>query len=170
VLIKRVVLKTGMIFKIIIKYMKLDDEDDESADVKEALRLWVLNKVQKYDVGDNTIKTLTKPFHNGLIFCALIHHMRPKLIDYDSLDKKNGKENLELALSIAEKYCNVQRYISVDDISALDELGMVVYVYDWYYGISLLVQQDIVSVNIYGLQVFVQHFVRFVTRLHVAFL
>ena len=36
----------GMIFKIIIKYMKLDEDDDESADVKEALRLWVLNKVQ----------------------------------------------------------------------------------------------------------------------------
>lgn len=132
----------GMIFKIIIKYMKLDEDDEESADVKEALRLWVLNKVQGYDVGDSEMKTLTRPFHNGLIFCALIHKMRPKLIDFASLDKAKGKDNLELALDVAEKYCNVQRYISVDDISALDELGMVVYVYDWYYGISLLAKQD----------------------------
>ena len=123
-----------MIFQIIIKYMKLDEDDEESADVKEALRLWVLNKTQKYNVGE--IKSLTKPFHNGLVFCALIHHMRPKLLDFDSLKPENKKENLELALSIAEKYCNVARYISVDDISVLDELGMVVYIYDWYYGIS----------------------------------
>jgi len=136
----------GMVFRIIIKYMKLDDDDDESADVKEALRLWVLNKIQKYDIGNNNeVKTLTKPFHNGLIFCALIHHMRPKLIDFDSLKADNKKENLELALSVAEKYCNVQRYISVSDIAELDELGMVVYVYDWYYGISLLRKQDIAA-------------------------
>ena len=125
--------------------MKLDEDDEESADVKEALRLWVLNKTQKYNVGE--IKSLTKPFHNGLVFCALIHHMRPKLLDFDSLKPENKKENLELALSIAEKYCNVARYISVDDISVLDELGMVVYIYDWYYGISLLVKQDIVRFN-----------------------
>ena len=43
-----------------------------------------------YDVGDGEMKTLTKPFHNGLIFCALIHKMRPKLIDFASLSKANG--------------------------------------------------------------------------------
>lgn len=46
-----------------------------------------------------------------LQFCALIHKMRPKLIPYDSLKKEDKLGNLKLAMTVAEKYCNVERYL-----------------------------------------------------------
>jgi len=38
----------GTVFAVIIKYMKLDEEDAGSSDVKEALLLWAKNKTTGY--------------------------------------------------------------------------------------------------------------------------
>jgi len=133
----------GLVFAVIIKYMKLDEEDSASADVKEALMLWLKNKTAGYN--NISIDNYTKSFHDGLIFCALIHKMRPKLIPYDTLSPENKIENLTLALDTAAKYCNVEKYLEPTDIAKLDELGMVIYLYDWYYGVSLLQKQDVAA-------------------------
>lgn len=131
----------GTIFQIILKYMKLDDEDvAASNDVKEAMLLWLNNKTAGYN--NVKIENFTKSFHDGLAFCALIHRMRPKLIPFESLNKENKIENLTLALNTAAKYCNVEKYLEPSDIAKLDELSMIVYLSDWYYGVSLLQQQD----------------------------
>jgi len=132
----------SLIFQIIIKYMKLDEEDDASTDVREALILWLRNKLQGYTNVTIDDKNLAKCFHDGLAFCALIHKMRPKLIPYDSLTPEDKIGNLTLALDTAAKYCNVEKYLEPTDIGKLDELGMIVYLYDWYYGIALLARQD----------------------------
>lgn len=132
----------SLIFQIIIKYMKLDEDDDAATDVREALILWLRNKLQAYPSVVIDDKNLTKSFHDGLAFCALIHKMRPKLIPFDTLTPEDKLGNLALALNTAAKYCNVERYLEPEDISKLDDLGMIVYLYDWYYGIALLAKQD----------------------------
>jgi len=78
----------GLIFTVIVKYMKFEDEEggSQSGDVKDALMLWLKNKTAGYR--DVTLENFTKSFHDGLPFCALIHKMRPKLIPYDSLKMK----------------------------------------------------------------------------------
>lgn len=68
--------------------------------------------------------------------------MRPKLIPFNKLNKDSKIENLTLALDTAAKYCNVEKYLQPEDIPKLDELSMIVYLSDWYYGVSLLQQQD----------------------------
>ena len=133
----------GLVFAVIIKYMKLDEDDAGSADIKEALQLWLKNKTQGY--AGVSIDNFTKSFHDGLVFNALIHKMRPKLIPYDSLSSENKIHNLTLALDTAAKYCNVEKYLEPTDIANLDEIGMVVYLYDWYYGVSLLQKQDVAA-------------------------
>jgi len=133
----------GLVFAVIIKYMKLDEEDSGSSDVKEALLLWLKNKTAGYR--DVSIDNFTKSFQDGLAFNALIHKMRPKLIPYDSLDKANKIHNLKLALDTAAKFCNVEKYLEPEDIANLDEIGMIVYLYDWYYGVSLLQKQDVAA-------------------------
>ena len=65
-------------------------------------------------------------------------------------------KNLELALDVAEKYCNVEKYLKAEDIPKLDELSMVVYLTDWYNGISLLQQQDAAARRIGKLVVMTQ--------------
>jgi actinin alpha len=138
----KVNLVMGTIFQIILKYMKLDeDETSTSGDLKEALMLWLTNKVAGYN--NVKIENFTKSFHDGLAFCALIHKMRPNLIPFDKLNKDEKVKNLNLAMDTAAKYCNVAKYLEANDIPKLDELSMVVYLSDWYYGVSLLQQQDI---------------------------
>jgi len=134
----------GMIFQIIIKFLKFDDEEEgQSGDVKEGLMLWLKNKTAGYR--DVSIENFTKSFHDGLAFCALIHKMRPKLIPYDTLKKGDKINNLTLALDTAAKYCNVEKYLEPTDIAKLDELSMIVYLSDWYYGVALLQKQDIAA-------------------------
>jgi hypothetical protein len=41
----------------------------------------------------------TKSFHNGMTLCALIHHFRPKLINYDALNPANSIDNLKVAFN-----------------------------------------------------------------------
>lgn len=137
----------GFIFQIIIKFMKFDDEgENTSGDVKEALMLWLKNKTAGYN--NVSIDNFTKSFHNGLAFCALIHRMRPKLLNYDSLNPSDAKGNLTLALDLGAKYCNIEKYLEVGDIPKLDEVSMIVYLSDWYYGVALLQKQDIASKRI----------------------
>jgi Ca2+-binding EF-hand superfamily protein len=133
----------GLIFAVIIKYLKLDEDDAASADIKEALLLWLKNKTAGYK--NINIENFTKSFQDGLVFNALIHKMRPKLIPFDQLDPANKIQNLTLALDTAAKYCNVEKYLNPEDIANLDEIGMVVYLYDWYYGVSLLQKQDVAA-------------------------
>ena len=83
----------GFLFQIIIKFMKIDEEGAENLDPKEALMLWLKNKTAGYN--NVTIENFTKSFHSGLVFCALIHKMRPKLFEFNSLDPNNKTQNLK---------------------------------------------------------------------------
>ena len=42
-------------------------------------------------------------WRDGLAFCAMIHHFRPNLLDYSSLDPHNVLYNNTLAFSVAER-------------------------------------------------------------------
>jgi hypothetical protein len=79
--------------------------------------------------------------------CAIIHRLRPRLIPYSDL--KGGKEgainNLTLALDHGETYCNVPKILLPTDISSLDEISMMVYLFDWYYGVATLMRQDVAA-------------------------
>jgi Ca2+-binding EF-hand superfamily protein len=134
----------GMIFQIILKFFKIeDDEGNASGDVKEALMLWLKNRTAGYSGVE--LKDWTKSFHNGLPFCALIHKMRPKLLNYDSLTPAAKLDNITLALNLGEKYINVPKYIEPSDIEKMDDVGMIVYLSDWYYGVALLQKQDVAA-------------------------
>ena len=50
--------------------------------------------------------------------------------------------NLILALDVAEHYAGVQQYVEPNDISKLDDLGMIVYLSDWFHGIAFLELQN----------------------------
>lgn len=146
----------ALVFQIIIKYLKFEEdgeeESKESADVRESLCLWLNNKVDGYD-GIETLqlqrkKIPTKAFHNGLIFNALVHKMRPRLVDYASLDGANGPANLAQALDLGEKYLNIEKYVSAEDIPKMDELSIIVYLSDWFNGVILLQRQDVAACRI----------------------
>ena len=54
------------------------------------------------DYDNVRIENLSTSFRNGLAFCAIIHHFRPHLLDYESLNPANILTNNRLAFSLAE--------------------------------------------------------------------
>jgi Ca2+-binding EF-hand superfamily protein len=142
----------ALIFQIIVKYLKFDEDDDpdsDSVDIREGLCLWLNNKVDGYSNVDPVAlkhkKIPVKRFHNGLIFNALVHKMRPKLVNYAEMDEEEAIKNLENALSLGEKYLNIEKYINAEEIQKLDELSMIVYLSDWFTGVILLQKQDVAA-------------------------
>ncbi|XP_056909236.1 F-actin-monooxygenase mical2b isoform X7 [Takifugu flavidus] len=76
------------------------------------------------------ITDLTSSWRNGLALCALIHHQRPELIDFDSLEEEDVAENNQLAFDIAEREFGIQPVIRGEEMAAAaepDQLLMVLY-------------------------------------------
>jgi len=134
----------ALIFQIIMKYLKFEeDEEGKQLDIRDALTLWLNNKTSGHS--GFKIEDLTKSFHNGMAFLALIHKMRPNLVNYEALDASDKTGNLELALTLGEKYLGIEKYVTAADILKLNEISMIVYLSDWYHGIFLLQKQDIAA-------------------------
>ncbi|KAG5261464.1 hypothetical protein AALO_G00284530 [Alosa alosa] len=73
---------------------------------------------------------LTSSWRSGLALCALIHHNRPDLIDFDSLDPRDAVSNGQLGLDVAEREFGISPIMTGTEMSLLNEadpLSMVVY-------------------------------------------
>jgi len=137
----------GLLWAIMSKYMKFgDDEEGGQLSARDALLLWVQNKLSTYD--NVKIENFTTSFHDGLALCALIHKHRPKLIDYASLTKENKQHNLRVAIDAAEAYFGLEKYLTPEDIPKLDEKSMVVYISEYYYGIAEQRKLDLAAARI----------------------
>jgi hypothetical protein len=122
----------GFVWACILKFLKFGDDADESLNAKDALLLWVANKTAGYK--GVTIEKFPNSFKDGLALCALIHSSRPGLVDYDSLE--GGDKAIEAAFDGAEKYFQMEKFVTVDEFKRFDEVSMVVYVSDYYYGMA----------------------------------
>ena len=71
----------------------------------KALQIWIKRVVSSYS--NITILDFSSSFRSGLVFCAIIHHFRPGLIDFDNLSADNVYFNNSLAFSIAENILGI---------------------------------------------------------------
>ena len=71
----------------------------------KALHIWIKRVISSYT--NITILDFSSSFRSGLVFCAIIHHFRPGLIDYDNLSAENVYFNNSLAFNVAESMLNI---------------------------------------------------------------
>jgi Ca2+-binding EF-hand superfamily protein len=136
----------GLIWAIMLRFLKFGDDTDKSLDAKTALLMWVKNKVGSYGI---EVNGFGKDWHNGLALCAIIHKHRPKLIpNFGDLSPSNGIANLNIALEAAFQYFNLEKYITAEDLLKLDDSSMVVYVSEYYYGIAEQRKMDLAAKRI----------------------
>jgi hypothetical protein len=88
------------------------------------------------------IMDMTSSWKDGLAFCALIHHFRPNLIDYDGLKPEDVYNNNDLAYRVAEEELGIPSLLDPQDMvdSAVpDKFSIVTYVSQFYH---LLKEED----------------------------
>lgn len=59
-------------------------------------------------------------WRDGIAFNALIHGLRPELIDMDSLGRNSSRANLENAFSTAEVHLGIPRLLDVEGLYCID--------------------------------------------------
>ncbi|XP_076442759.1 EH domain-binding protein 1-like [Babylonia areolata] len=92
------------------------------------------------------ITNLTTSWRNGLAFCALIHHFRPDLLEYDKLNPHDIKSNNRIAFDAAAQL-GIPKVIEPADMVLLavpDKLCVMTYLHQlrsYFTGQALQVQQ-----------------------------
>ncbi|KAK5640350.1 hypothetical protein RI129_011161 [Pyrocoelia pectoralis] len=92
------------------------------------------------------VTNLTTSWRNGIAFCALIHHFKPELIDFDSLSPHEVRANCKKAFDAADTL-GIPRVIEPSDMDMLavpDKLAVMTYLYQLrahFTGHELEVQQ-----------------------------
>ncbi|KAK7175791.1 hypothetical protein R3I93_000146 [Phoxinus phoxinus] len=83
------------------------------------LLTWCQKQTQGYR-GVN-VTDLTSCWTSGLALCALIHHFRPQIIDYDSLNEQDCAKNLQLAFDVSEKEFGIKPFITGKELASGQE-------------------------------------------------
>ncbi|KAL5008450.1 hypothetical protein ScPMuIL_014031 [Solemya velum] len=95
---------------------------------KKALLAWTENAITKrYGI---EIKDFGKSWRDGLAFNAIVHTIRPELVDMDAVRRQNAQINLEHAFSSAEEHLDIPRLLDPEDVDVEkpDEKSIMTYV------------------------------------------
>lgn len=123
----------AVLWAVMLKFLKFGDEGD-GLDAKGSLLLWVNNQVSGH--GIKPLTSFGKEWHDGLALCAIVHKHRPKLINWDGLNKSDSRACIQAAFDAAEKYFGLEQYLTVDEFLKLDEKSMLIYVSEYYLGVA----------------------------------
>jgi len=125
-------LSMGYVWIIMRSFLKFGDDDDRLS-AEKALLMWVKNQTKDY--AEVKVNGFGKDWHNGYAFCALIHKYRPDLIG-DWPPSGSNEENIKKAMDAAESWLNMEQYLLPGEIAILDDKSMIIYVSEYYYGIT----------------------------------
>jgi hypothetical protein len=80
-----------------------------------------------------------------MALCALIHKAKPAHIPLDTLAKDNGPGNVKVAFDAAKILWELDPILTPEELPKLDENTMMVFVSDYYYGLSDLRKRDLAA-------------------------
>ncbi|XP_067151183.1 nesprin-2 [Apteryx mantelli] len=108
----------------------------KSAKIKErwkisatkALLLWAKEQCSLH--GSISVTDFKSSWRSGLPFLAIIHALRPGLVDMEKAKTRTNKENLKEAFRIAELELNIPRLLEPEDVDIMnpDEKSIMTYV------------------------------------------
>ncbi len=100
-----------------------------------ALQIWCSRATASY--AGVEITDLSTSFSDGLAFCAIIHHFRPELLDFYSLDRssspKTAAANCALAFKVAEENLDIPALLDPEDMAEPDKFSVVTYLSQFYH-------------------------------------
>ncbi|KZT56334.1 hypothetical protein CALCODRAFT_524325 [Calocera cornea HHB12733] len=135
----------GMIWTLILRFT-IADISEEGLSAKEGLLLWCQRKTASYP--DVNVTDFGYSWADGLALCALIHHHRPDLLNYDTLEKSDARAMITLAFDVAAQHLNIPQLLEVSDLADArppDERSVMTYIASYFHAFSSMDQQETVS-------------------------
>ncbi|MCJ1458655.1 hypothetical protein MMC28_009029 [Mycoblastus sanguinarius] len=126
----------GLIWTLILRFT-INDINEEGMTAKEGLLLWCQRKTACYE--EVEVRDFSASWNDGLAFCALLDIHRPDLIDFEKLDKKDHRGNMQLAFDIASKEIGIPDLLDVEDVCDVakpDERSLMTYIAYWFHAFS----------------------------------
>ncbi|XP_021103430.1 nesprin-2 isoform X2 [Heterocephalus glaber] len=95
---------------------------------KKALLLWAQECCAKHE--SISVTDFKSSWRNGLAFLAVIHALRPDLVDMKSVKHRSNRDNLKEAFGIAERELKIPRLLEPEDVDIVnpDEKSIMTYV------------------------------------------
>ncbi|XP_071434583.1 F-actin-monooxygenase MICAL1 isoform X1 [Pithys albifrons albifrons] len=104
-----------------------------SEDVYKELLSWCQASTAGYR--GVAVTDFTTSWTSGLALCALIHHFRPDLVDFDSVDPEDAVRTHQMILDMAEQELGIQPVLSSTEMATMtesDRLGLITYLSQFY--------------------------------------
>ncbi|XP_049819876.1 F-actin-monooxygenase Mical isoform X3 [Aethina tumida] len=93
---------------------------------------WIAEQVKGHE--DITLTDLESVLKDGKVLCAIIHHYRPDLLDYNAIKDDNPAKNNQLAFDLLEKELGIPPIVTGEEITnSVDYLTMVSYLTQVYH-------------------------------------
>ncbi|XP_054835705.1 F-actin-monooxygenase MICAL1 [Eublepharis macularius] len=99
----------------------------------EELLSWCQTNTASYP--DIKVVDFTHSWKSGLALCALIHHFRPDLLDFNLLNQNDPIGNNQMALDVAEQELGIPPVLSSSEMASMsepDRLGLITYLSQFY--------------------------------------
>ncbi|XP_038193388.1 nesprin-2 isoform X4 [Arvicola amphibius] len=95
---------------------------------KKALLQWAQEQCATSE--SVSVTDFKSSWRNGMAFLAVIHALRPDLVDMDSMRHRPSKENLKEAFRIAERELKIPKLLEPEDVDVInpDEKSIMTYV------------------------------------------
>ncbi|KAJ5073097.1 spectrin beta chain [Anaeramoeba ignava] len=138
---KNIQITTEIILSIIFQFSIEEIIEEDFTPKQDILLLWCGKQTQGYANVD--VHDFTTSWKDGLAFAAIIHRYSPSSIDFDSLDPKNIKENLEIAFQAAKKI-GIEQLLESDDlmIKNPDPKSIMIYLTEIFHHFNVEAKQE----------------------------
>ncbi|KAM6202620.1 nesprin-2 [Rhynchocyon petersi] len=95
---------------------------------KKALLLWAQEQCADYE--SVSVTDFKSSWRNGMAFLAVIHALRPDLIDFNTVKHRSNRDNLKEAFRIAELELKIPKLLEPEDVDVTnpDEKSIMTYV------------------------------------------
>ena len=111
-----------------VALLLIDEEIKMALQGTKALEHWCRTVTEGYK--GVRILNMSTSWRNGMGFCAIIHHFRPELIDFDDLDPDDIFGNNEKAYTVAEQHLGIPSLLDPEDMvqcELIDRLSILTY-------------------------------------------
>lgn len=133
----------GLIWTLILRFT-IADISEEGVNAKEGLLLWCQRKTRGYEAVD--VQDFSYSWQDGLALCALIHHHRPDLIEWDSLPRGDRHACTQIAFDIAATSLGIPQLLEISDLcdaTKPDERSVMTYIAQYFHAFSSMDKTEV---------------------------